>query len=121
MDGVTFLTDPVLSERASPVQFAGPRRVVPPAIAPEDPRLPALDFVLISHNHYDHLEYGSVKRIFKRYGPGLRWFVPLGLKDWFAGCGIRNVVELDWWQEAEVRAWRCWKFSSRMRRVPTVM
>lgn len=99
MEGFTFLTDPVFSERASPVQFAGPKRVTPPAFTAASLRLPALDFVVVSHNHYDHLDRASVLALHGRYGPGLRWYVPLGLKPWFTGHGIHNVVELDWWEE----------------------
>lgn len=66
MEGVTFITDPVLSERCSPVQFLGPRRVVAAPYAPESDRMPKLDFVLISHNHYDHLDTTSVKRIHRQ-------------------------------------------------------
>ncbi len=101
MDGFTFLTDPVFSQRCSPVQFAGPIRVTPPAFEIEEAALPHLDFILLSHNHYDHLDYNSVKRLHKRYGDGLEWYIPLGLKSWFNGVGITNVQELDWWQEVE--------------------
>lgn len=73
MHGYTFLTDPVLSERASPVQFAGPRRVVPPALDLKDKRMPKVDFVLLSHNHYDHLDYGTVKQLHRRFGDELKW------------------------------------------------
>lgn len=59
--------------RCSPVQFMGPKRVVPPAFEVEDPKMPKLDFVLLSHNHYDHLDAGSVKRLHKRYGKDLIW------------------------------------------------
>eukprot|EP00877_Chromochloris_zofingiensis_P006620 jgi/Chrzof1/2210/Cz11g06150.t1 len=99
MEGVTFITDPVLSERCSPVQFLGPRRVVAAPYAPESDRMPKLDFVLISHNHYDHLDTTSVKRIHRRFGDHVTWYVPLGLKAWFQAEGITNVIELDWWQE----------------------
>eukprot|EP00879_Flechtneria_rotunda_P018761 GHRR01019694.1.p1 GENE.GHRR01019694.1~~GHRR01019694.1.p1 ORF type:complete len:406 (+),score=109.99 GHRR01019694.1:100-1317(+) len=101
MQGLTFITDPVFSQRPSPVQFAGPRRAVQPALVPESPAMPHLDFVLISHNHYDHLDNGSVNRLFKRFGHALSWYVPLGLKAWFRSKGITNVTELDWWQEAQ--------------------
>lgn len=59
--GLNFITDPVFSNRASPVQFAGPKRVNPPGVAFED--LPAIDYVLLSHNHYDHLDLASLKRL----------------------------------------------------------
>jgi N-acyl-phosphatidylethanolamine-hydrolysing phospholipase D len=72
MEGVTFLTDPVLSARCSPVQWLGPKRVVP---APEltKAQLPSLDFVLISHNHYDHLDHGTVMRLHREYGSTVTW------------------------------------------------
>ncbi|PNH01258.1 N-acyl-phosphatidylethanolamine-hydrolyzing phospholipase D [Tetrabaena socialis] len=98
MGGFTFITDPVFSERCAPVQFAGPKRVVAPALTGEEPQMPALDFVLLSHNHYDHLDTGSVRTLQRRYGKGLTWYVPLGLRSWFASEGVTNVVELDWWQ-----------------------
>jgi L-ascorbate metabolism protein UlaG (beta-lactamase superfamily) len=106
LEGFTFITDPVLSMRCSPVQFAGPIRVVPAALQAEDPQLPALDFVLLSHNHYDHLDYNSVRGLHKRHGGALRWYVPLGLKAWFAGVGVSNVIELDWWQVRGARGSR---------------
>ncbi|MEL7428822.1 MAG: MBL fold metallo-hydrolase, partial [Pseudomonadota bacterium] len=64
--GLNFITDPVFSERASPVQFAGPKRVNPPGIAFED--LPPIDYVLLSHNHYDHLDLASLSRLVMEHG-----------------------------------------------------
>ncbi len=72
--GLNILTDPVWSERASPVPWAGPRRVHPPGIAFQD--LPPIDVILISHNHYDHLDLTSIERLWKRFEP--RIIVPLG-------------------------------------------
>lgn len=100
LEGLNFLTDPVFSERCSPVQWMGPRRVVPPAFELDSPQLPKIDGVLVSHNHYDHLDKGSVRQLNKRFGEQLRWYVPLGLRGWFLSRGVKNVVELDWWQEA---------------------
>ncbi|KAL3152059.1 hypothetical protein ABBQ32_001170 [Trebouxia sp. C0010 RCD-2024] len=102
MEGFTFLTDPVFSQRCSPVQWMGPRRVVQPALSLEDPKLPPIDFVLISHNHYDHLDYASVMQLHKRFGKHLAWYVPLGLARWFKGVGVQNVHEMGWWQEAQL-------------------
>jgi L-ascorbate metabolism protein UlaG (beta-lactamase superfamily) len=96
--GRYVLTDPQFSERASPVRLVGPRRAVPPVPALE--RLPHIDAVLISHNHYDHLDRDSVAKLAAQPGGAPRFFVPLGLKDWFARLGIDNVVELDWWEKA---------------------
>ena len=80
--GLSVLTDPHFSERASPVSFAGPKRVVPAVPALDG--LPHIDAVVISHNHYDHLDQESVRRLTEQPGGSPRFFVPLGLKDWFA-------------------------------------
>ncbi|CAL8463129.1 g2663 [Coccomyxa elongata] len=100
MEGITFLTDPVFSQRCSPVQWAGPKRFVP-APRLDKSILPSLDFVIISHNHYDHLDYGTVVQLHKQYGNDLTWYVPLGLQKWFHRCKITNVKELDWWQSVQ--------------------
>jgi N-acyl-phosphatidylethanolamine-hydrolysing phospholipase D len=96
--GRNVLTDPQFSERASPVSFAGPRRVVPAVPALDE--LPHIDVVVVSHNHYDHLDQASVRKLAEQPGGSPRFFVPLGLKAWFARRGIEDVVELDWWQQA---------------------
>lgn len=99
LPGLNILTDPVFSERVSPVKFAGPKRVRRPGIEFEN--LPAIHVVLISHAHYDHMDHESLLRIEDKYHP--LFLVPLGeekrLKDW----GIRNVKELDWWQDHVVQ------------------
>jgi N-acyl-phosphatidylethanolamine-hydrolysing phospholipase D len=99
LDGVNLLTDPHWSERASPVTFGGPKRVMPPGLAFED--LPPIHLVVISHDHYDHLDAATVRRLAETHGP--RFLVPLGLKAWFADLGIHDVDELDWWDTREVR------------------
>ncbi|HEY0299839.1 MAG TPA: MBL fold metallo-hydrolase [Rhizomicrobium sp.] len=96
MDGVTFLTDPIFSERASPVGFAGPARVVEPGV-PLD-ALPRLDFALVSHNHYDHFDFASIAALAQRNVP---IFVPLGLGELVTAAGGR-AIELDWWQSAQI-------------------
>jgi N-acyl-phosphatidylethanolamine-hydrolysing phospholipase D len=93
--GLNVLTDPIFSQRASPVQFSGPKRAQPPGIALSD--LPQIDVVLISHSHYDHLDLDSVKALAKQAGGAPLFIVPLGLKDWFSKQGITTVKELDWW------------------------
>lgn len=93
LDGVNVLTDPQWSERASPVSFAGPKRLTPPGL--DFDALPPIHVVLISHDHYDHLDEATVVRLAQRHKP--RFYVPLGLKAWFADLGITDVVELDWW------------------------
>jgi N-acyl-phosphatidylethanolamine-hydrolysing phospholipase D len=99
LDGVNILTDPHWSERASPVSFAGPRRFMPPGLAFD--ALPPIHLVLISHDHYDHLDVNTVRRLAATHRP--RFLVPLGLKAWFGELGITEVEELDWWQERTVR------------------
>ncbi len=93
LDGVNVLTDPQWSERASPVRFAGPRRLTPPGLRLED--LPPIHVVLISHDHFDHLDEATVRRLAAAHRP--RFYVPLGLGAWFAKLGVTDVVELDWW------------------------
>jgi N-acyl-phosphatidylethanolamine-hydrolysing phospholipase D len=92
MDGVTLLTDPTWSDRASPVSFAGPRRFVPPAIPIA--ALPRIDAVLVSHNHYDHLDLDTLRQLSAR---GTRFFVPLRVAELLRDEGIGPVEELDWW------------------------
>ena len=102
--GLNVLTDPVFSERASPVQFIGPKRAQPPGVALPD--LPHIDVVLISHNHYDHLDKAAVQAIARQSqaaGTTTLFIVPLGLKAWFADLGISNAVELDWWDKYFLR------------------
>ena len=99
LNGLNILTDAHFSERASPIQFAGPRRVVAPALRMSE--LPHIHAVVISHNHYDHLDRDSVKRLAAQMSGSAHFFVPLGLKAWLAGIGIRAVSELDWWEQAE--------------------
>ena len=96
LGGLNILTDPIFSERASPVQFAGPRRVTPLPLDPD--QLPPIDVVVISHDHYDHLDRGTVRRL----GNGPLWLVPLGLKAWFTRQGVSRVKELDWWEGVEL-------------------
>ena len=95
--GLNLLTDPVFSQRAFPVQWAGPRRLMDPALAIE--ALPPIDVVLQSHNHYDHLDRPSAKRLAQTQ-PQATWLVPLGLGAYCRSWGIRDIVELDWWQQA---------------------
>ena len=99
LDGMNILTDPQWSQRASPVSFAGPKRVTPPALAFED--LPPVQVVVISHDHYDHLDVATVQRLAAAHRP--RFLVPLGMKAWFAELGITEVEELDWWDARTVR------------------
>ena len=101
LGGITLLTDPVFSDRASPLSFIGPKRQQPPGLSLAE--LPHVDVVLISHNHYDHLDEASVRALNAQPGGPPLFLVPLGLKPWLAEQGIRNAVELDWWQSHSVR------------------
>jgi L-ascorbate metabolism protein UlaG (beta-lactamase superfamily) len=94
MDGLNILTDPIWSERCSPVSFAGPKRHRDPGLRFED--LPPIDLVLVSHNHYDHLDLATLRRL---PAPIL---VPLGNKALLERHRVRNAEELDWWQTKRV-------------------
>jgi N-acyl-phosphatidylethanolamine-hydrolysing phospholipase D len=102
MDGVTVLADPIFSDRASPIPFLGPKRFRPVPCSVED--LPRIDAVVISHNHYDHLDRPTVQLLNARFGVDLRWFVPMGMASWFRDLGVCNVVELTWWTGREVNS-----------------
>jgi N-acyl-phosphatidylethanolamine-hydrolysing phospholipase D len=99
MAGVNILTDPIWAERASPLRFAGPRRLVAPGLRLED--LPPIDAVVISHDHYDHLDAATIERLAR--DKRTRFFVPLGVKELMADFGARNVEELDWWESRTYR------------------
>lgn len=96
--GMNLLTDPQWSKRASPFSFMGPARFVPPGVLWEV--LPPIDAVLISHDHYDHLDDATVRRLHERFGDAVHWFVPLEYRSWFSSRGIRRIIEMDWWEEA---------------------
>ncbi len=92
-DGVVVLTDPVFSARCSPVQWAGPKRARPPGVALRD--LPRPDVVLLSHNHYDHMDLPSLRDLRRRFDP--TFVTTLGNARKLRALGI-EAVELDWWQ-----------------------
>jgi len=96
MDGVSFLTDPVWSETASPAPV-GPRRYVDPGL--DIAELPPIDFVLISHNHYDHLDLTTLERL---VGGGTRFLVPLANAELLEDYDIGPAIELDWWESVEI-------------------
>ncbi len=97
--GLNVLTDPMWGERASPVRFAGPRRWVEPGIAFDT--LPPIDVVLQSHNHYDHLDVATVRRVGRAH-PAAQWLAPLGVGALLRNAGAARVAELDWWDEQTV-------------------
>ncbi len=100
---LNILTDPVWSERCSPFAFAGPRRRHPPGLGLD--ALPPLDLVLLSHDHYDHLDDATVRALVHRQ-PGATWCAPLGVGARLRARGVRHVLECDWWQRGEVGAAR---------------
>jgi L-ascorbate metabolism protein UlaG (beta-lactamase superfamily) len=95
LPGLNLLTDPIFSDRASPFSWAGPKRVRPPALPLA--RLPRIDVVLVTHNHYDHLDLPSLRWLAREHRP--LFVITLGNKAWLEQRGVGNVVELDWWQE----------------------
>lgn len=97
MSGYNILTDPIFSSRTTGEYF-GPKRLRPLPCRLAD--LPPVDIVLVSHNHYDHLDVEVMKEI----GDKARWYVPLGLKSYLASYGISNCIELDWWEEHQFDA-----------------
>ena len=102
--GLNVLTDPMWSERASPVRFAGPRRWVAPGVAFDE--LPPIDVVLQSHNHYDHLDDVTVRRLARAH-PNATWVFPLQLGAFARQRGVRGtILELDWWQECAIGSLR---------------
>ncbi|MDE3046272.1 MAG: MBL fold metallo-hydrolase [Verrucomicrobiota bacterium] len=92
--GWRCLTDPVWSRYCSPVPCQALERRSEPPLAIES--LPPLDAVLISHNHYDHLDRATIEKLFSLQ-PQIVWIVPHGLTPWFRRRGIQSIVELDWW------------------------
>ncbi|KAH6975588.1 beta-lactamase superfamily domain-containing protein [Ilyonectria destructans] len=97
--GLRVLFDPVFEDRCSPFSFIGPKRFTEKPCDIAD--IPIVDAVAISHSHYDHLSHDSVLEIQKRH-PGAEFFVGLGLEKWLKSAGLKNVTELDWWQDAEL-------------------
>jgi L-ascorbate metabolism protein UlaG (beta-lactamase superfamily) len=93
-----WVTDPVFTSHAGPFGRLGPRRVRPPALSVE--QVPPLDLVLVSHNHYDHLQPSSLRTLNTRGTPHL--VVPLGLGEYMTRRGFERVHELDWWQTATI-------------------
>jgi N-acyl-phosphatidylethanolamine-hydrolysing phospholipase D len=100
LPGANVLTDPVFGPRASPLTWAGPKRFVRPGLAID--ALPPIDAVLVSHDHYDHLDAWSVARLSRGAAKDATWYAPPGYRAWFRRRGVERVLELDWWEEAEL-------------------
>ena len=99
LGGVTVVTDPIWSRRASPMPLVGPRRAVGAAVRFRD--LPPIDAALVTHNHYDHLDARTVRRL-RRKWPAMPWVSPLGLGPWLRARGVRDAWELDWWDTLHI-------------------
>lgn len=99
MDGVNILTDPIWSDRTSPVSFAGPKRHRAPGIRFRD--LPPIDAILISHNHYDHLDIPTL-RLLRVRNAGVPILTPLGNGALMARNGVDGATELDWWHDVSI-------------------
>jgi N-acyl-phosphatidylethanolamine-hydrolysing phospholipase D len=104
VNGLNILTDPHFSERASPLSFVGPKRLRPPAAQIE--QLPHIDVILISHNHYDHLDLPSLRRLLTHQVKQPLLLVPLGHNTLLEEIGATNVRELDWWDHHDVSGTR---------------
>ena len=102
MEGMSILTDPIFSDRASFSQWIGPKRYRPPPCTINE--LPKIDAVIISHNHYDHLDRQTVLDLHRRFGEDIHWFVPMGNASWFceAGCTAANIHEMLWWDQCSI-------------------
>jgi L-ascorbate metabolism protein UlaG (beta-lactamase superfamily) len=94
-ESCNLITDPIWSNRASPVQWIGPKRHRDPGIRFED--LPRIHCILISHSHYDHLDKTTLRRLLLRDHPAI--FCPLGLRKLLGKLGFQDVYEMDWWQD----------------------
>jgi N-acyl-phosphatidylethanolamine-hydrolysing phospholipase D len=92
---LNVLTDPVWSDTVSPVPGLGPRRLVAPGLAFD--ALPPIDAVLLSHDHYDHLDAPTVRRLARAH-PDAVWITPIGYRRWLRRRGVPSVRELDWWE-----------------------
>ncbi len=98
LGGLNVLTDPMFGERASPVSWAGPRRLAPPGLRIDE--LPPIDLVLQSHDHYDHFDDASVRALAER-APNAVWCAPLGVGRLLLDRGVRSVIERDWYEGAD--------------------
>lgn len=100
LQNLNIITDPIFSKRAGPLSLVGPKRVRSPGIKLK--KLPHIHVILVSHNHYDHMDLGSLKKLEKLFHPLI--IVPLGNKKYLAEKKFHNVVELDWWQTHQINS-----------------
>jgi N-acyl-phosphatidylethanolamine-hydrolysing phospholipase D len=100
LGGVNVLTDPHFSERAFPVQWSGPKRLGPLPVRLDE--LPRIDLVVISHNHYDHLDLDTVTALERQPGGGPLFAAPLGVDRWLKAQGVARVERFDWWDEKKL-------------------
>ena len=98
--GLRVLFDPVFSQRCSPFSWLGPKRYTDVPCQIDD--ILVIDAVVISHNHYDHMDHPTIMKI-KNKHPGVQFFAPLGNKQWFTASGISQCTELDWWEERDLK------------------
>ena len=99
MHGMNILVDPVFSDRTSPVSFVGPSRFSEMPIEVDD--LPNIDIVVISHDHYDHLDYSTIKKIDEKVS---KYIVPLGIENHLERWGVSSskIINLAWWEEVDI-------------------
>ncbi|MGZ6126429.1 MAG: MBL fold metallo-hydrolase [Myxococcales bacterium] len=109
MDGVNLLTDPIWGEAAGPVPYIARKRRRPPGLRFED--LPPIDAILISHDHYDHMDVPTLQRLIAAHHPLI--LAGLGQAALLASYGIEDVIELDWWQWTGVNGLRIWGVPAR--------
>lgn len=96
---LSLLTDPIWSDRCSPLSFLGPKRKHAPPLTLEN--LPQIDLVLLSHDHYDHFDKKTLLKLGKLY-PGIIWVVPLGLKKRLHKLGFQHIIEMKWWEKTQI-------------------
>lgn len=104
LSGKTILFDPVFSKRASPLHFSGPKRRTPSPVSVE--ALPPIDYVAISHSHYDHLDHATIGRILTQ-NPDVHFLLPLGLGVLLRRWGAQSVTEMNWWEHFDDPAFAC--------------
>lgn len=98
--GMNILTDPVFSERVSPFQWIGPRRIRSPGLSFD--QLPKIDIVCVSHNHYDHMDLPTIARLARTFQP--QFVTPLGNGTILKKAGALHILETDWWQSLDFQA-----------------